>query len=152
MTLLEGEARSQGDPSRAAVPRIPLLLPGSAGTGLFLEHPGSSVQCWCFRALCCHPDTNPAFSLPNRLLLSPYLCSLSFNRFFLGSFSWQDCSLHCSASGPAKAQGEAGFVGKDLDFSSQAAESPLYSDLLHHCCITGTRRMLLAKGGLNSCK
>lgn len=31
----------------------------------------------------------------------------------------------------AKARGEAGFVGKGLDFSSQAAEAPLCSALLH---------------------
>lgn len=145
MTLLEGEARSQGDPSRAAVPRIPLLLPGSAGTGLFLEHPGSSVQCWCFRALCCHPDTNPAFSLPNSLLLSPYPCSLNFSRFFWEAFHGRIAACTVLLQGQQKPRVRQVLLGRIWI-------SALCSDLLPHCCITGTRRMPLAKGGLNSCK
>lgn len=117
-----------------AVPRIPQLLPGSAGTGLFLEPPGTLSSAAVSGHGAALPDTKPEFSLPdnvgNRVLLFPYPCRPSFSWFFLGSFSSQDCSLHCSAPVPAKAQGEAGFVGKDLDFSSQAAESPLCSDLL----------------------
>lgn len=33
---------------------------------------------------------------------------------------------------PAQGQGETDFVGKGLDFSSQAAGPPLCSKLLHH--------------------
>lgn len=114
------------------MPRIPQLPLALLGQG-YSWSPRGALGSSAVPGQCCPPRHESSIFSPNHwetVSCCPHIPALPA----LGSLSSEAFQARLVPCAPvaAKAQGEAGFVGKGLDFSSQAAEPPLCSALLHH--------------------